>query len=243
MKVTELKEGTELTLEIIWGETSYEIPTKIVLSMAGRVFIQSFSYKGQTLDLSNPSFRGMAFNIYAKPEEDGVRLVWRSVTLEMRTVKAKIFYEVKTSTFCADGQECERRDAKRIRIGVPGVVRIPHENREVDVEIYDFSHDGLAFFLDEDIKLIGSMLEIYFEETVRNHPFAVRLDARCVRKQKGEQILYGCQVRVLDKEATAYLTQKTMDVQMEAIEKKRREQEAAERGETIGTGSSIIDMK
>lgn len=241
MKITELKEGTELVLEIVWGDSSYEIPSKIVLSMAGRVFIQSFTYKGATLDLNHPSFRGMVFNIYAHPDSSGARLVWRSVSLEMRVVRAKVFYEVKASGFCADGQECERRDAQRIRIGIPGVLRIPTENREINVEIYDFSRDGVAFLSKENMKLIGALVEVFFEETVRNHPFEVHVTARCVRKKEDERILYGCHIRAMDHDALAYLTQKSMDVQMEAIERKRREQENQD--VEIGNGESIINLQ
>ena len=243
MKITELKEGTDLILEIVWGESSYEIPTKIVLSMAGRVFIQSFTYKGKTLDLNNPSFRGMVFNIYANPGDGNARLSWKSVTLEMRTVRTKIFYEVKTSSFRAEGQECERRDAKRIRLGLPGVVRIPMENREINVEIYDFSRDGIAFTTEENLRLVGGMIDVYFEEKVRFRDFEIHVVARCVRKQEGERNLYGCHIRSLDNDASTYLSQKTMDIQMEAIEQKRREQESAENMASVEGGNGILNLK
>ncbi len=239
LKITELKEGTELVLEIVWGESSYEIPTKIVLSMASRVFIQSFTYKGKTLDLNNPSFNGMVFNIYASPSEDSGRLAWKSVKLEMRTVKAKIFYEVKPNAFHMDGQECERRDAKRIRLGLPGVVRIPMENREINVEIYDFSRDGVAFTTEENLRLVGAMIDVFFVERIRSHQFELHLVARCVRKQEGDRYLYGCHIRTMDKEATTYLSQKTMDIQMEAIEEKRRQQESLQNGQQAGSSPFI----
>lgn len=239
LKITELKEGTELVLEIVWGESSYEIPTKIVLSMAGRVFIQSFTYKGKTLDLSNPSFNGMVFNMYASPGEDVGRLAWKSVKLEMRTVKTKIFYEVKPNTFHLEGQECERRDAKRIRLGLPGVVRIPMENREINVEIYDLSRDGVAFITEESLRLVGAMIDVFFVESIRGYQFEIHLVARCVRKQEGDRMLYGCHIRSMDKEASTYLSQKTMDIQMEAIEEKRRKQESQENGSQVGSSPFI----
>lgn len=240
MKIQELKTGTEIVLEIVWGESSYEIPSKIVLSMAGRVFIQSFTYKGNTLDLANPSFRGMTFNIYATHEESGMRTMWRSVGLEMREVKGKIYYEIKTNAFSAESRDCERRDASRIRIGITGVVRIPTRNQEVSAEIFDFSRDGVAFLLKEDIPLVGSMVQVFFSERVRDHLFEVKVDARCVRKKPGNPILYGCHVRVMDKEAVAYLTHKTLEIQMEAIEEQRRAQEMKDG--PVGDGASILNI-
>ena len=244
MKIQELKAGTELSLEIVWGEAHYEIPSKIVLSMAGRVFIQSFTYKGNTLDLSNPSFRGMAFNAYASREGNGIRMMWRSIGLEMREVKGKVYYEIKTNTFSAESVDCERRDAARVKIGVPGVMRTPEDERELNVEIYDFSRDGIAFLMREDLKLIGSMVHLYFSESVRDHFFEVNVDARCVRKKEGEWMLYGCHIRTMDKEAVAYLTQKTMEVQMEAIEAQRRAAEEKEKASEgpVGDGASILNM-
>lgn len=243
MKIEELPQETELVLEIVWGDSSYEIPSKIVLSMAGRVFIQAFTYKGKNLDLSNPAFRGMAFNIYANQESSGARLMWRSVGLEMREVKGKIYYELKTNTFRAESQESERRDASRIRVGVKGVVRISEEDREFDVEIYDFSRDGVAFLMKEDVKLVGSMITVYFQESVRDHLFEVNVNARCVRKKEGERILYGCHVRTMDNEAIAYLTQKSMEVQMEAIEAQRRAKEQGVAEGPVGDGASILELR
>lgn len=238
MKITELKTGTDIILEIVWGESSYEIPSKIVLSMAGRIFIQSFTYKGAVLDLENPSFRGMAFNIYANHEDSGMRMMWRSVGLETREVKGKIYYEVKTTAFSAESRDCERRDASRVKIGVPGVVRIPESSREIDVEIFDFSRDGIAFLYKEDIKLVGSMIKVYFEEEIKEHVFEVAVDARCVRKKPGDPILYGCHIKTMNKTAIAYLTQKTLEVQMEAIEAQRRAAEGK-----VGDGASILELK
>lgn len=222
MKIQELEQGTELSLEIVWGDSTYEIPSKIVLSMAGRVFVQSFTYRGKTLDLTNPSFRGMVFNIYAPNPATGKRLVWRSVTLEMREVKEKIYYEIKTTSFRAEGQEVERRDAARIRIHLPGVVAIPDEGREINVEIYDLSREGIAFLYTQDIKLVGGLVKVYFQEQLRDHFFDVKVTARCVRKKAGDKFLYGCHIRNLEREAAAYLNQKTLEIQMEAIEAQRR---------------------
>ena len=222
MKIQELEQGTELSLEIVWGDSTYEIPSKIVLSMAGRVFVQSFTYKGKTLDLTNPSFSGMVFNIYAPHPKTGKRLVWRSVALEMREVKEKIYYEIKTSTFRAEGQEVERRDASRIKINLPGVVVIPDEGREIDVEIYDLSREGVAFKYAKDIKLVGGLVKIYFQEQLRDHFFEVRITARCVRKKEGDRFLYGCHVRNMEREAATYLNQKMLEMQMEAIDAQRQ---------------------
>ena len=95
--------------------------------------------------------------------------------------------------------------------------------------------------MQENMKLIGALVEVFFEETVRNHPFEVHVTARCVRKKEDERILYGCHIRAMDHDALAYLTQKSMDVQMEAIERKRREQENQD--VEIGNGESIINLQ
>lgn len=240
MKIQELEQGTELSLEIVWGESTYEIPSKIVLSMAGRVFVQSFTYKGKTLDLTNPSFGGMVFNIYAPNPKTGKRLVWRSVTLEMREVKEKIYYEIKTSTFGAEGKEVERRDAARIKINLPGVVTIPDEGRQIDVEIYDLSREGIAFRYAKDIKLVGGLVKIYFQEQLRDHFFEVKVTARCVRKKVDDLILYGCHIRNMEREAATYLNQKTLELQMEAIEAQRRQ--AANNPVPMGPGTNLYNM-
>ncbi|MBQ6441282.1 MAG: PilZ domain-containing protein [Lachnospiraceae bacterium] len=240
MKIQELEQGTELSLEIVWGESTYEIPSKIVLSMAGRVFVQSFTYKGKTLDLTNPSFSGMVFNIYAPNPKTGKRLVWRSVTLEMREVKEKIYYEIKTSTFRAEGQEVERRDAFRIKINLPGAVVIPDEGREIDVIIYDFSREGIAFTYPKDLKLVGGLVKVYFQEQLRDHFFEIKVTARCVRKKAGDRYLYGCHIRTLEREAAIYLNQKTLEMQMEAIDAQRR----ATSGGTLpmGPGTNLFNI-
>lgn len=233
MKIQELEQGTELSLEIVWGESVYEIPSRIVLSMAGRVFIQSFTYKGKTLDLTNPSFNGMVFNIYTPNPATGKRLVWRSVTLEMRKVKEKIYYEIKTNSFRAEGQEVERRDAARIRINLPGVLYIPDEGRELNVEVYDLSRDGIAFKYPKEIKLVGGLVKVHFQEQLREHFFDVTVTGRCVRKKAGDQFLYGCHIRNMEREAATYLNQKTLEMQMEAIEAQRQ----YSRNNPVPTGS------
>lgn len=242
MKIQELKAGTELVLEIVWGDSSYEIPSKIVLSMAGRVFLQSFTYKGATLDLENPTFRGMSFNIYANDGTSGQRLMWRSIGLETREVKGKIYYEIKTNAFSAESRESERRETSRVRIGVPGIVMVPELEMDVPVEIYDFSRDGIAFLTKEELRIVGSMVTVHFTEQVREHAFEVNVNAHCVRKKEGERTLYGCHIRSMDTEAIAYLTQKTMEVQMEALEAQRKATENQALDGPVGDGASILQM-
>jgi hypothetical protein len=241
MKLQELKEGTELTLQVEWGNNQYEIPTKIVLSMQNRVFIAAFSYNGTALDLSKvKNYSGMVFHLFCNDPADGKRLSWRSIGLEMREVKNKIYYEVTASTFTSESRDDNRRARDRLLIDKPGKIKVIEDEISFRVQIYDISRSGISFRCKKDLTITGLGLIITFEDDVGGHVFPLTIHSRCVRKAlKEEEAIYhyGCTIVSMTREIVAYVSLKAMKNQVEA---RRREAGLPEQQQEA---KHVIDLK
>ena len=92
----------------------------------------------------------------------------------------------------------------------------------------------------EEINIIGLGLLVAFSDTIRGHEFDHTIHCRCVRRVPHKETgmyLYGCQIINLNRDILAYISLKTMNMQAEETEKKRKQAAAL-----AGEAKHVIDM-
>ena len=69
MVLQDLVKGDEITIEIVWGNSIYHLPSKVVVAWNKDIYIEPLTYNGHVIDLSRMMFRDMTYNIYAINKE------------------------------------------------------------------------------------------------------------------------------------------------------------------------------
>ncbi len=168
-------------------------------------------YKGSPVDLSKNQLKGRSYNIYGLDDRKN-RYVWKGVNIDCRKTDRHMYYVLTASAYNRDGKISDRRVYSRIPVGMIGNIQIPEIKKIFAADIYDISNSGIAFVSDANLDIIGSVVEVEFEDEIRGHTFTVSVNGKVTRKtEKGDQLLYGCKLLTEDKIVANYVYIKKMD--------------------------------
>lgn len=135
MVIQDLRRGEELTLEIMWGTSNYEMTTSVLAVKGDGIIVSAIEHKGITLDLGLGKFKDMSYNLYTIVNAQ--RIGWKNVQIELVTLtNQKKAYYVKTFNFAKMSSSGERREEERPRnffsMCIISVLRWLEFNKEVN---------------------------------------------------------------------------------------------------------------
>lgn len=215
MVLQDLIPGEKVSLAVIWGDSTYEIPTTVVAIHADGILISPFVYKGVLLDLGAHQYKDMRFSLNVIDKVNDSRFTWRSINLETIVYKNKKFYLVKTNNFAKLGSPSDRRDHKRMILDIPGTAII--DKQQIAVSVHDLSDNGVSFVVSSREAIAGRNLKVAFKDCARGEEFEMVMDCECVRKTiMGDQELWGCKLRKTSNDMLAYVFMKRSDLIREA---------------------------
>ena len=206
MTLQDLKKGQMVTLEVVWGETKYDIQTEVVGATKDALLILPFSYKGTTLDLGSGKFKSMTYNLHVADKAENDRKVWRSVIISTVKVNDMFFYAVKLSAMGHIPISSDRRENKRLVLDVKGSAIVRGSDKSVPVIVHDISDGGLSFFAASGFNPGGKILRITYDDVVQGHGFTLNIECVRVREMDdGAYTLLGCKITNMDKDLLAYV--------------------------------------
>ena len=114
-KIDDVKSGQEVTLEIIWGEGDYEIPSEVLGNFGGRLLLKPYIHNGLPVRMFSEDNEDMVINLHCFDEE-GSRKVFNEVSISSQTYKGETLYEVSADSINNIALSSERRSYKRTEI-------------------------------------------------------------------------------------------------------------------------------
>lgn len=213
MKIQELKKGDSVTVEIMWGESSYELASKVIYSLNNDVFIEPFMYKNSVVDLGKNISQDMFYNIYAVDKDNNQRVQWKNVRIEMVTLKnGKAAYSLKTYQFAKNSITSERRTQERTVVNVPDIAYI--EGKRVPIAIRDISSSGCSITCSSGVDIPSGNFEIEFSDIAKDEAYTILLQCKVVRRNNmGIDGFFGCQITQENKDLLFYMFHKRIDLQ------------------------------
>ena len=146
MILQELKRGEAITLEIVWGSNSYEMPVNVLAVKGNGIIISPLIFNGITLDLGRGKINDMSYNLYTIV--DSQRIGWKNVQIELVTLNNHTqAYFVKTFQFARMSSNGERRGEERTVVKTRGILTT--EISRVPIQIYDISSKGISFYVNK----------------------------------------------------------------------------------------------
>lgn len=213
MTLQDLKKGQMVTLEVVWGETKYDIPTEVMGATKDAVLIRPFSYKGTTLDLGTGKFRNMIYNLHAPDIKENDRKVWRRVQISTLDHNDSTYYAVRLSAMGHYAVSSDRRENKRMVLDLKGVLWIKGTKERIQTIVHDISDGGMSMYVPKGFLPDNRVMTVSYDDSVQGHGFTLNIDCVQVRSMvEGEYVLLGCRITNMDKDLLAYIClRKTYD--------------------------------
>lgn len=222
MLISDMAQGTPISLELSIADAHYEIPTTIVSSKPGYILIAPFSFNGAVIDLD--SSRNMVINVYTIDPITENRIVWRNVCLETISYKTSdlesAYYKISTNIFASLSSTCDRRNAKRISTNASGWIILDRDSSRIPITICDVCDRGLSFLTPDELDSVSTNIYINFSDEAHGKEYNLNFKCIIVRTlPHGEDFLYGCSIPVPSREYLTYVFLKKLDYKKSIVQK------------------------
>ncbi len=192
VKLSELEEGSEITLHISTGDKQMDMTGNIIKFVKDDIALISLDYGGS----GKLVFENVQIDV-EYGSESTVPIVWRNVKI----VSYQSDYAMQTPT---DGYKHNRRDSFRVSVALYAKLRNPRANDPAQVMIKDVSLSGFSI-TDRKKELnysIGDEVSVGFEDI--GH--ILNLKGRIVRIEEQEEFtIYGLTITNLCKDLSSYV--------------------------------------
>ncbi len=222
MLLHDISAGDEVRLELIINDTPYQIPTHAVDVAPGKVWIEVFRFEKQVIDLSDPKFYHIRYNLHGY-DKAKLPYCWDDMELSMEMHNGLSCYLLSCSPFKSAGRAENKRMKDRVKVSVPAELQWRQKNFNIPVTLYDISDSGVAFLANEDAPLINERIIVEIREMIQERKFWIKMECVCVRKMpKDGNILYGCKFQIIDQRLLEYIFAKHMQVRAAEVAESRR---------------------
>ena len=181
MKLNELKAGQPVNVQLIWGNVSQEVATRVLASDESSLTVGSFNYKGKNIDLSSGSSPDMTFNVYGVDPATSTRKVWTDMNLESAEFEGKACYRLTLGAGSDTAVDSERRKEIRMVLDIPGAISKGKDKEPVPITIHDISSIGISLLVPSDEPVPSAPVDIMFSDIVNTEAFMVPVKCRPIR--------------------------------------------------------------
>ena len=184
MKLTNITEGTELTIKAYTEFDSIEFNTTCIQILDDSILVKPIKKENEPINFKSDIVKLDVSVI----REDQSPMIWKNVSIAYIAYMNQEFHYI---TAFSVGFPFNRRNAYREYIGMFGSVQIGINNMAYDIVVKDISSMGFAFVTSEDLDIIGQLAHLVFQDKDQV-PFNIY--GQVVRKQMihDKKNVYGC---------------------------------------------------
>jgi len=185
MKVSEIEEGSSVSVWVKKDNTSAELPSVVTKVFEDCILAECFMHDDSLVTFDAP---GLSIEMMVvKPGE--VPYNFKNVKVTLVEYEGKRYHCMSTGTV---GVRLNRRNAFRVFIGENGVASIPGK-KSTSVLVKDLSSTGIGFLVsgtDDPFEIGGNVNVVFTDSTTGT---TIDVTSRVVRVMEGEkETLYGC---------------------------------------------------
>ncbi len=212
MKLTQLKEGESLTLEVNIDGQNYDFTSQVVAVQDEVLLAEPVRIDGKILNLDSDKVNT---NLYFK-KQNMVPIVWHSVKVNTIVYNKMTVYSIVSLGI---GIEANRRTAFRVPVNVRGKVQMDVNGEKEDITVRDVSESGFSFYYSKDLEEFKrKVVTIDFSDESTDFS----LSGLIVRKEVRDpnNVIYGCRLNRYVSALSKYISEKQrkMIVQQNEVE-------------------------
>jgi len=184
MKLTDITEGTEITIKAYTEFDSIEFNTNCVQVLDDSILVEPVKREKDPINFKSDIVK--IDIILAR--EGQAPMVWKNVSITYIGYMNQEFHYI---TAFSEGFPFNRRNAYREYMGMIGSVQIGLNKMAYEIIVKDISSIGFAFVTSEDLDIIGELSHLVFQDKDQV-PFNIY--GQVVRKQiiHDKKFVYGC---------------------------------------------------
>lgn len=209
MNLNKVVPGQKANLLLRWQERTIEFTATIVGMTDNGPLIKPFSYKGNTIGLSDVRKSDIVMDLFYTDPLTGERLGWSNIDLRKIEYEGSIYYQVQAkNSMGLHSRSAERRDDYRIVLSLPGTATDLRTQKLYNVNFENINNGGVAFSVHEDDSYeLGNKVEIHFEDSVQDVSYTVRAECAVVRRERQDsgRSLLGCRITRSTKTCQLYI--------------------------------------
>lgn len=182
MKLSDLSAGQKVIVQMLWGSSEQDIATQIIQAEEDSLLLESFTFKGNPVDLSSGSSPDVEFGIFCTDPADGTRKFWKDMAVSDETWQGRNCYRFRLRDKAAAAETRERRREVRMTLDIPGVISLGKDREPVPITIHDISSIGISLLVPADFPVGTGTMDIVFSDIVNNDAFMIPLKCKAVRQ-------------------------------------------------------------
>ena len=203
-KIDDIKSGQKVTLEILWGEGDFEVPSEVLGNIGGKLLLKPYIHNGVPVKLFSEDNEDMVINLHCF-DEDGSRKVFNEVSISSHSYKDEKLYEVSADKINSFAQSSERRSYKRTEINYPGKLITEKGSVLKEITIKDISDGGISFTVSSSYKVDQKKVVMTWDDKIQGKEFHIRVHGLVSRTEEdGDNTIYGCEIMEPDRDLLMY---------------------------------------
>ena len=204
-RIDDIRSGQDVTLEIMWGDGDFEIPSQALGSIEGRLLLKPYVHNGVAVKMVSEDNEDMTINLHCFDEE-GNRKVFNGVCISSHTYRDEKLYEVTAGPYNQYAQSSERRSYKRTEINFPGKLITEKGDKLKEITIKDISDGGISFMVSSEYKIDRKKVVLTWDDKIQGKEFHIKVHGFVSRsKEEGGNTVYGCEIMEPDRDLLMYI--------------------------------------
>ncbi len=213
MTLQELADKQAVELEVIWGDKSFSLQTKVEGKSESGILLRPYIVKNQEITVNREMAKSFIFNIYAIDEETRHRICWKQVDVMSVLFDGEHYYACRVKSFLRDSKESDRRAEDRMTLGISGTCVDPTTKKRANIWIKDISERGIGFLAEKDVEFEKINQRVVFTDSIRDEDFEFSFGVKIVRSvEEDGKMLYGCKIVEMPKNISLYIFMRKMSI-------------------------------
>ncbi len=220
MTIEELAPGQAVKIEVIIGNSSFELNSSVVgTNNTTGILVEPYLYDNNVVDFSVYKKNDIVFNVHCIDKVTGRRMAWRNVALSLINYKGKSYYSIDSRGFGSRAVSSDRRKDDRSKLFCTGDCSFA--GNKVPVNMIDISDSGVAFLARNKIVDKGDAVGITFSDVAHGTDFFMEIYCKIVRmEERADGVFYAGSILDKHNKFLAYLCFKRLDEKQSKAEGK-----------------------
>lgn len=195
MKLSDLVVGQQVVVQVVWGEQKIEFFSYVKDKSDMNAIVTPYLHNNGPLELNIEPNSKVDCNVFAYSSETNQRRAWKNVELHTINKNGEMVYSITTNHYNHISTHGDRRKHDRVQINKEAKVCAQNGVQQHDITIYDISDIGISFYSDFEFEPDSSSVTIFFNDTLNNREFKMKVDCKIVRSHRASDgLFWGCRI-------------------------------------------------
>lgn len=207
MRIGEIPVNERIQIRVVQGDLRFECEAIIVAKRDDKLYLSPIKHEGQIIDFRGDKLQILAFYV----GNGGQAVGWSACRIKKDIVHGKLCHVLTSSR---DSVRVNRRMEKRIRTDMRAALRTMSMEKEVEINLKNYSLGGVGFVSALDIRESEFYpVALLFADHVQGFRISMRIHILRKLPYQDNLFYYGAQITPAEDRWVDYVQKKMTDLQ------------------------------